>query len=136
MEAKDTVMSGAEEINGTLFLPSDYISWREHQNLMEAQAEISFKAGQEEQPRTPRTDLENELADKEFAKLYRKARIKTQREIDLCLEARLAEIRGVVEWIDSLPDWVGRDGETGEFFIKGKLLPITDWQAFKKERGL
>jgi len=26
-------------------LPPDYISWREHQNLVDAQAEISFKAG-------------------------------------------------------------------------------------------
>jgi len=38
--------------------------------------------------RTPRTDLENALADKEYAKLYRRARIKTQREIALCLETR------------------------------------------------
>ena len=47
MEAKDTVISGVEEVNGTTFLPSDYISWREHHNLMEKQAEISFEAGRE-----------------------------------------------------------------------------------------
>ena len=41
--------------------------------------------------RTPRTDLENELADEEYARLYREARIKTQREIDLCDWARKEE---------------------------------------------
>ena len=36
MEAKD------EE---PTILPPDYISWREHQNLVDAQAEISYRAG-------------------------------------------------------------------------------------------
>jgi len=47
VEAKDTVNYSVEEINGTTFLPPDYISWREHINLMKAQAEISFRAGEE-----------------------------------------------------------------------------------------
>jgi len=88
---KDTVMN-LEQLNA---IP-DWDS-QELTPVLEAQAEISFKAGQEEQPRTPQTDLENELADKEYARLYREARIKTQREIDLCFEAHKAGIMEVVE---------------------------------------
>ena len=49
--------------------------------------------------RTPRTDLENDLADRAYARLYRRARILSQREIDLCIEAHKEGMREVVGWI-------------------------------------
>jgi len=51
--------------------------------------------------RTPRTDLENDLADKAYARLYRRACIKSQREIDLCREAHTAGMKKVAEWLNT-----------------------------------
>ena len=77
----------------------------------------------ERNERTPRTDLENELADKEFAKRYREARIETTREIQLCDRASKKEGERIImcalqaitdepEYPDGMPDelWQELDG--------------------------
>ena len=51
-------------------------------------------------------------------------------------EGKQEGIREVVEWIDSLPDWGGVNRETEEYFVKGKLIPISELQVFKKSKGV
>ena len=79
--------------------------------------------------RTPRTDLENELADAEFAKLYRDARVKTSRELQIAEYAVKKEREGIFKELDDnsatyrLPY---RDG--GETI---RTIPEDTYQALK-----
>ena len=113
--------------------PENTLIGRFQKEIQELKEHLVVVLKQEEQPRTPRTDLENELADKGFAKLYRKARIKTQREIDLCLEAHKAGIREVVEWMQRY----GRFNRNQEDEYWGYFcIEPEDYEAQLKEWGL
>lgn len=71
--------------------------------LSPTQQKEIFEAGKEQglkDQSTPRTDREHKLVDKEFAKLYRKSRVKSKREINLCFEAYANGIKEVVEFIN------------------------------------
>ena len=116
MEAKDTVITGVETVNDTTFLPPDYISWREHHNLMKAQAEISFKIGK------TAGVAESLIPSLKAIDASRKAGAREERDSwllktdpekardaftkDIIERARAQAIREVVEWIQyHLPDY-------------------------------
>jgi len=164
MEAKtwrDTVMDENEICDILLGIPTsktdvDITHRREAiQKVTQAQAKLAFKMGQEK--RTPRTDLENELADKVYARLYRKARIKSQRELDICSEAyekgygdavkhlhdpevlaiaegelKKAELRGVKELLKGLA-MIDKEADDTKDFTSRVCDLLVEWEAKLKE---
>ena len=79
------------------------------EEALKAQAELSFKAGYEK----------------------RKSEEVTISLSEMLWEQRLRGRKEVVEFVENQGDWQGRTED--KIFIKGKIIPINQWQAQKKE---
>ena len=101
---------------------------------LEDVAEISFKAGYEQglkEQGSPRADAEIRLADKEFAKRFRKEWLKDEKTFRPFKAGRQAGIREVVELL------IKNSNQTltqaGLFQV---VITTEEWQAFLKEKGI
>ena len=96
--------------------------------------------------RTPRTDLENNLADEEFARQYQDARIKSSWEIKMVElgyitperhkaeleESYKAGMQKVADWVETHHEVTSIWSNTLERWV---LIPL-EWQAFLKENDM
>lgn len=53
-----------------------------------------------------------------------------------CCNSFKAGIREVMERIELQRKWQGVNGETGKLFMKGWIVPISELETLKKEKGI
>jgi len=121
MEAKETVMNQTELEKGY----EKEMDCYDVEYLIKRQAEKTWEMAEEHFTKMPRAQLEEELADKEFREMYRKALIDT--DIEIFEGGKREGIREVVEWIKHCDNPVN---------ISHIHIGRNNWQNQLKEWGI